>query len=495
MTDQIINVNFNFDNSYARNLEGFYILSKGEKAPAPKLIKLNRPLAQSLGLKLDDLEENEMATIFSGSIPPKGATPLAQAYAGHQFGYFNPQLGDGRALLLGEVIDLAGQRYDIHLKGSGKTPFSRGGDGKAVLGPVLREYIIGEAMHALNIPTTRALAVVTTGEEVWRDKLLPGAVLTRIAASHLRIGTFQFFAARNEIDKVKQLADYAIQRHFPELKTSEEPYLDLLCAVRDRQASLIAQWLLVGFVHGVMNTDNMTISGETIDYGPCAFIDYYDSAAVFSSIDSQGRYAYGNQPAIAQWNLARLAEALLPLINPNSEEAIRLASEVVNLFSEQYQQLWLKGMRAKLGLTTSEKNDLVLINELYYSMEGQHVDFTQLFRGLSETLDGNTETARHLFDNPEVFDRWFVHWSERLTRDPIGFEERKTLMNAVNPLYIPRNHIVEEALQAAENDSNFEPFEKLMKVLAKPFERREGLEAYEKPAPTEFGPYKTFCGT
>lgn len=488
-------MNFNFDNSYARSLEGFYILSQGEKAPAPALVKLNRPLAQSLGLKLDDLEEDEVANIFSGSIPPKGATPLAQVYAGHQFGQFNPQLGDGRALLLGEVIDLVGQRYDIHLKGSGKTPFSRGGDGKAVLGPVLREYIIGEAMHALNIPTTRALAVVTTGEKVLRDKMLPGAVLARIAASHLRVGTFQFFAARNETDKVKQLADYTIQRHFPELKTSEEPYLGLLCAVRDKQASLLAQWLLVGFVHGVMNTDNMTISGETIDYGPCAFIDRYDSAAVFSSIDRQGRYAYGNQPAIAQWNLARLAEALLALISPNSEEVLRLANEVINLFSEQYQQLWLKGMRAKLGLTTIEKNDLALVNELYDSMEGQNVDFTQLFRGLSDTLNDNTDAVRRLFDNPDIFDHWFVSWSERLARDPIGFEERKTLMNAVNPLYIPRNHIVEEALQAAENDSNFEPFEKLMEVLAKPFEKREGLEQYEKPAPDEFGPYKTFCGT
>lgn len=495
MTDRHIDTGLNFDNSYAEQLEGFYAPFIGDKAPAPKLISLNRSLAETLGFDLNGLKEEDLASIFSGGALLKDASPLAQVYAGHQFGGFSPQLGDGRALLLAEVLDDNNERYDIHLKGSGRTPFSRGGDGKAVLGPVLREYILGEAMHGLNVPTTRALAAVSTGEQIFRDEMLPGAVLARVASSHLRVGTFQFFAAREENDKVKQLADYTIERHFPELMGSKDQYLGMLRAVCNRQASLLAQWMHVGFVHGVMNTDNMTISGETIDYGPCAFIDGYDPAAVFSSIDRQGRYAYGRQSAMAQWNLARFAETLLPFIDPDNDEAIRLATAEIVAFDEQYQMLWLEGMRTKLGLSSSEDADLDLVNELHFAMEGQNVDFTMLFRGLSNAAQGDVNTVRRLFDDPEKFDKWTVVWSERSVRDPMALAERVTLMNSVNPIYIPRNHKVEEALKVAEKDSNFEPFEKLMTVLAKPFEQREGLEEYAVPAPSDFGAYKTFCGT
>jgi len=486
---------FKFDNSYAEQLEGFYTPFSGAKAPAPTLLKLNRPLAEELGLMLGDLTSEEIAYIFSGSTSPQGAEPLAQVYAGHQFGGFSPQLGDGRALLLGEVIDEYGNRRDIHLKGSGRTPYSRGGDGKAVLGPVLREYILGEAMYALNVPTTRALAAVVTGEQVMRERLAPGAVLARVASSHLRVGTFQYFAARDEMDKVRQLADYTLKRHYPMLTESKNPYLGLLCVVRDRQAALIAKWMSLGFIHGVMNTDNMTISGETIDYGPCAFMESYNPATVFSSIDTQGRYAYGNQPPIAQWNLARLAEALLPLIDDNSDKAVELATHEINVFSERYQESWLNDMRLKLGMTTKEPDDLTLVNELLGSMEGQDVDFTLLFRRLADATQGNNTIVQDLFDDLEKFDQWYVRWMERLERDPMQVEARIASMNAVNPIYIPRNHKVEEALQAAEADTNYEPFEKLMMVLAKPFEEREGLEEYAEPAPSDFPPYRTFCGT
>ena len=495
VTDTHYDVDFHFDNSYAKQLEDFYVPFIGDVAPAPKLIKLNNSLVNKLGLDFSNLTSKEVAAILTGGAELKGALPLAQVYAGHQFGGFSPRLGDGRALLLGEVIDLNGMRHDIHLKGSGRTVYSRGGDGKAALAPVLREYILGEAMHALNIPTTRALAAVLTGETVYRDSVLPGAVLARTASSHIRVGTFQYFAAQGDHKKVKQLADYTIERHFLSIKSSDKPYLEFLRTVCDRQALLLAKWMQVGFVHGVMNTDNMTISGETIDYGPCAFIDYYDASAVFSSIDHQGRYAFGNQMHMAQWNLARLAETLLPLIDEEPDEAVKLATEVIQAFSETYQKYWLKGMCNKIGLSDVKENDLDLVQQLLNLMQAEKVDFTLLFRHLSDAVVGEVSVLRALFSKSLDFDEWIFLWQQRATTERLKPVQRVELMNSVNPVYIPRNHLVEAALQAAEQDSNYEPFEKLMLVLEKPFEKREGLEAYTEAAPKEFGPYKTFCGT
>ncbi|WP_394689227.1 YdiU family protein [Hoeflea sp.] len=487
---------FNFDNSYARELEGFYVPWKGAEVPAPKMVRFNRALAQALKLDVDALDSDEGAAIFAGHMAPEGASPLAMAYAGHQFGGFSAQLGDGRALLLGEVIDADGVRRDIHLKGSGRTPFSRGGDGKAVIGPVLREYIIGEAMHALGVPTTRALAAVTTGEDIMRQNgLEPGAVLARVASSHLRVGTFQFFAARGEATKLRQLADYAIDRHYPELAGRPDRYLGLLGAVRDRQAGLIAKWMLFGFVHGVMNTDNMTISGETIDYGPCAFIDGYDPATVFSSIDHTGRYAYGNQPQIAQWNLARLAETLLDLINPDdSEDAVRRASDVINRFPLSYERAWLAGMRTKLGLIREEAGDMELATGLLAVLETQNADFTRVFRSLSSAASGDATASRALFSNPAGFEVWLAHWQARLEREDQPATDRIAAMNRANPVYIPRNHMVEAALASATK-GDLKPFERLLEVLAEPFTERAGLEVYALGAPSDFGPYTTYCGT
>ncbi len=487
-------IQINFDNSYARELDGFYVPWQGAEVPSPTIIRVNETLAHELQLDPRVLQSAEGAAMLAGSLSPAGAAPLAQAYAGHQFGGFSPQLGDGRALLIGELIDRHGQRRDLHLKGSGRTPFSRGGDGKAVLGPVLREYLLGEAMHALGIPTTRALAAVTTGETIRREVPLPGAVLARVAASHLRVGTFQFFAARGETEKVRQLADYAIARHYPALAEAQNSYLEFLRTVCQRQAALLAKWMTVGFVHGVMNTDNMAISGETIDYGPCAFIDDYDRKAVFSSIDQHGRYAFGNQPTIAQWNLARLAETLLPLIDDNQEEAIRLATIEIQAFAEEYTRFWLDAMRAKLGLVTTSAHDLDLVNGLYEAMEGQQVDFTQLFRSLSQAVLGNSAPARLLFVDDTKFATWLAQWQTRIHNEPVRPEARAQAMNAVNPIYIPRNHKVEEALQAAVA-GDLSKFEQLLAVLANPFEERAGLDEYALPAPAEFGSYTTFCGT
>ena len=487
-------IQFNFDNSYARELDGFYVPWQGAEFPSPTIVRVNDALARQLKLDPNALNSTEGAAILAGRLIPEGATPLAQAYAGHQFGNFSPQLGDGRALLVGELIDSQGERRDLHLKGSGRTPFSRGGDGKAVLGPVLREYLLGEAMYALGIPTTRALAAVTTGETIRRETPLPGAVLARVAASHLRVGTFQFFAARGDNEKVQQLADYAIARHYPALAEAQNPYLEFLRTVCQRQAALLAQWMTVGFVHGVMNTDNMAISGETIDYGPCAFIDTYDRKAVFSSIDQHGRYAFGNQPAIAQWNLARLAETLLPLIDKDENEAIRLATTAIQAFAAEYTGFWLDEMRAKLGLVTPLAHDLDLVNALYEAMEGQQVDFTQLFRHLSQAVLGDAEPARRLFADDTKFAIWLTEWQARMASEAVLPEARAEAMNAVNPLYIPRNHKVEEALQAAVA-GDLTQFEKLLSVLANPFVERAGFEEYASPAPADFGPYTTFCGT
>ena len=484
---------FAFDNTYARELEGFYAAWKAAQVTRPRLVKLNHELAEELGLDAAALDSEKGAKIFAGNETPEGATPLVQAYAGHQFGGFVPQLGDGRALLLGEVIDRNGRRRDIQLKGSGPTPFSRAGDGRAALGPVLREYLIGEAMHALGIPTTRALAAVVTGEPVFREEgALPGAVLTRVAASHIRVGTFQFFAARGEQAKVRQLADYVIDRHYPDLKDHANPYLGLLERVCDSQATLIASWMHVGFIHGVMNTDNMAISGETIDYGPCAFMDQYDPATVFSSIDTRGRYAYANQPKIAQWNLARFAETLVFLIDGDEKRAIARATEVINAFSQQYELYWLKGMRAKLGLFSEEEADLNLATGFLTAMTGKNVDYTLAFRYLADAALGREEPIRALFTDPSAYDLWSGHWRTRLVRDAVTPLVRAQAMRRVNPAFIPRNHRVEEALSAAVEHDDYAPFETLLNILSRPFEDQAEFAAFAEPAPEGQGHYRTF---
>jgi uncharacterized protein YdiU (UPF0061 family) len=486
----------NLENTYARELEGFYIPWRGAEAPRPSLVLLNDELALELGFDPVLLRTGEGAAFLSGSKAIEGSTPLAQAYAGHQFGGFSPQLGDGRALLIGEVIDRQGRRRDIHLKGSGRTPFSRGGDGKAVLGPVLREYLIGEAMHALGIPTTRALAVVTTGEEIARETFQPGAVLARVAASHLRVGTFQFFAVRGEREKLVRLVDYAIRRHYPDLADREDRALALLAAVSDRQAALVAKWMAVGFVHGVMNTDNMTISGETIDYGPCAFIDAYDPKAVFSSIDQWGRYAYGNQPVIAQWNLARFAETLLELIDPaDGDNAVRLATAEIDRFPQKYQRAWLNEMRRKLGLLTPEEGDLALATDLHAAMAGRNVDFTKLFRALASAARGDAAQAPGLFSDATDYERWLPRWLERLVREPDGAAGAAERMDAANPVYIPRNQKVEAALAAAVAAGDLAPFNTLLALLRAPFTPAPGAEDFAEPPPAGAPRCVTFCGT
>ena len=484
---------FAFDNTYARELDGFYAAWKAAQVTRPRLVKLNHELAEELGLDAAALDSEEGARIFAGNETPEGAAPLAQAYAGHQFGGFVPQLGDGRALLLGEVIDRNGRRRDIQLKGSGPTPFSRNGDGRAALGPVLREYLIGEAMHALGISTTRALAAVVTGEPVFReDGALPGAVLTRVAASHIRVGTFQFFAARGEQAKVRRLADYVIDRHYPELKGHANPYLGLLERVCDRQAALIASWMHAGFIHGVMNTDNMAISGETIDYGPCAFMDHYDPATVFSSIDARGRYAYANQPKIAQWNLARFAETLVPLIDADEKHAIARATEVINAFPEKYERYWLKGMRAKLGLVSEDEADLNLATGFLTAMEGNKVDYTLAFRYLADAALGQEEAIRALFADPSAYDIWSGHWRARLTREEAAPAMRAQAMRHVNPAFIPRNHRVEEALSAAVERGNYAPFNTLLNILSRPFDDQPEFAAFVEPPAEGQSHYRTF---
>jgi len=482
---------FALDNSYVRELAGLYEPCRATPAPAPRLLALNENLAAELGLDANALEEPEGVAILSGNDTPDGASPVAQAYAGHQFGRYSPRLGDGRALLLGEVIGVHGRRRDVHLKGSGRTPFARGGDGKAAVGPMLREYVIGEAMHALGIPTTRALAVVATGDQVARETMLPGAVLTRVAASHLRVGTFQYAAALGDLALVQRLADYAIARHHPQAAEAENRYLAFFEQVVDVQASLVARWMLVGFIHGVMNTDNMTISGETIDYGPCAFMDAFDPATVFSSIDHGGRYAYGNQPQVAQWNLARLAETLLPLIHSETEAAIEAATGVLESFPSRYGGYWGAGMRAKLGLVEGDDADS-LTADLLGLMRDQQVDYTSCFRSLSSAVREDREVGRSLFAEPSAFDRWADRWLAALPAQ--APEAIAQAMDRLNPIYIPRNHLVEEALAAA-TAGDLQPFRRLSDVVARPFEERPGLERFAAPAPPSFGEYRTFCGT
>lgn len=486
---------FNFDNSFARSLEGFFVSCQAEPAVAPKLLLFNHSLAEELGLDPVALDSEAGLAIFSGNVTPEGSEPLAQAYAGHQFGGFAPQLGDGRALLLGEVIDTRQRRRDIQLKGSGRTPFSRGGDGRAALGPVLREYLIGESMHALGIPTTRALAAVTTGEDVYRETPLPGAVLTRIAASHLRVGTFQFGAAGGDVDTVRELADYAIARHYPHTASAENSYLAFFEAVADAQASLVARWMSIGFIHGVMNTDNMTISGETIDYGPCAFMDRYSPDTVFSSIDRQGRYAYGNQPAILSWNLIRLAETLIRFVDPEKDRAIQLLTDAVERIQPLYETYSLARMRSKVGLSTDDPNDQQLIDDLLWVMKDGNADFTLVFRRLAQALRGDSDAVRQLFDEPGAFDVWMRRWRKRIEQEGIAAETVAQAMDRVNPIYIPRNHKVEEALASAVDQKDMKPFLELLAVLSHPFEEVEGKDAYAAPAPVTDIPYKTFCGT
>ncbi len=485
------------ENSYARLPDRFYARLAPTQVRAPRLVKLNEGLARELGLDPDYLSSPEGVDILAGNRVPTGSEPLAMAYAGHQFGGFSPQLGDGRAILLGEVIDRNGARRDIQLKGSGPTPFSRRGDGRAALGPVLREYIIGEAMHALGIPTTRALAAVSTGEDVMREKALPGAVLTRVAASHIRVGTFQFFAVRRDAEGLKALVDYVIARHYPDLAGAENPAAALLVRVIDRQAELIARWMLIGFIHGVMNTDNMAISGETIDYGPCAFMDTYDPATVYSSIDEHGRYAYGNQPVIGQWNLSRLAEALLPVIDEDREKAVDIAQEAINSYPAKFEAAFIAGYRRKLGLFTAEDGDAALAKQLMDVMAASKADFTLTFRGLSEAAGDVAADARvrELFDNPAAFDAWAVEWRARLAREGGDASERAATMKAVNPAFIPRNHLVEEALAAAVNSGDLAPFEKLIGVLARPFEDQPDVPEYTLPPRPEQVVRATFCGT
>jgi serine/tyrosine/threonine adenylyltransferase len=480
---------FDFDNSYARLPARCFERLDPVPVASPSLLAFNHALATELGLDPAAARDGErLAAVFGGNALPAGAEPLAQAYAGHQFGSFVPQLGDGRALLLGEVVDAQGRRRDIQLKGSGVTPFSRGGDGRAALGPVLREYLVSEAMHALGIPATRALAAVATGQPVYREHPLPGAVFTRVAASHVRIGTFQFFAVRGDLEALHALVDHVIARHYPEAAQAASPALALLEAVVAAQAALVARWMGVGFIHGVMNTDNMAISGETIDFGPCAFMDAYDPATVFSSIDRRGRYAYGNQPAIAQWNLARLAEALLPLVDPDPDRAVALASPVVQGFAQQYAARWLEVMRAKLGLGGAEPGDEALVQALLDQLQAHQLDFTLAFRQLCAVAEGAEP-------GPAALDEWLPRWHSRLARDPQAPAARAAAMRAVNPAFIPRNHRVEAALHAAVEEDDLGPFERLRQVLARPWddqpEAAEFMLAPERPDPA----YRTFCGT
>ena len=454
---------------------------------APRLVRLNDELAERLGLDPDWLASPEGVEVLAGNRVPEGAEPIALAYAGHQFGQFVPQLGDGRAILLGELVGKDGVRRDVQLKGSGPTPFSRSGDGRAALGPVLREYVVSEAMAALGVPTTRALAAVTTGEAVLRERPLPGAVLTRVAASHLRVGTFQYFAARGDVEAVRLLADHAIARHDPEAAGAERPYRTLLDAVVARQADLVAHWLLIGFIHGVMNTDNTSIAGETIDYGPCAFMDAYDPAAVFSSIDHIGRYAYGNQPRVAQWNLARLAETLLPLLDEDDDTALASAQEALSAFGPRFEAAHLGGLRRKLGLATEREGDATLAGDLLGLMAANGADFTLTFRRLCDAATGPEGEAamRALFADAGAYDAWAARWRRRLAEEPGEPAARRAAMRATNPAYVPRNHLVEAALEAAVGRADFGPFEELLEVVARPYEDRPGLERYAAPPEPE----------
>jgi serine/tyrosine/threonine adenylyltransferase len=491
-----------FDTTYAQLPERFFTCLTPLPVKAPRLLKLNHALADELALDSAWLASGDGRAMLSGNRFPETAASIATVYAGHQFGGFTPQLGDGRALLIGEIIDAAGKRRDIQLKGAGPTPYSRNGDGRAGLGPVLREYIISEAMHALGVPSTRALAAVITGEHIWRETPQPGAVLTRVAASHIRVGTFQFFAARGDTDALRLLADHVIDRHYPQARSAENPVAALLNGVIARQAELIAQWMNLGFVHGVMNTDNMTVSGETIDYGPCAFMDAYDPETVFSSIDATHRYAYGNQPRIAQWNLARFAETLLPLLSDNVDAAVELANTAIGSFPSLFAAAMTTGLRAKLGLLTQEADDLSLAQDLLGLMAESRADYTLVFRTFTklELSPEAADSVHALFALNSGYDsaklnQWLTRWNERLFREPQHAHLRQATMRQANPVYIPRNHLVEAALKAAVEEQNFGPFEEIVSVLSKPCVEQTGREIYALPPAVVNPDYRTFCGT
>jgi uncharacterized protein YdiU (UPF0061 family) len=476
-------------------MRSMYKESNPVPALSPKMLLFNESLAKEMNLHYLIENSSECLDILSGNKIIKNSRPIALAYSGHQFGHFNSNLGDGRALLLGETLDQQGNLKDIQLKGSGRTPFSRRGDGKSALGPVLREYLISESMHILGIPTTRSLAAINTGEKVHRDEETYGGIMTRVASSHIRIGSFEYAYKNKDISVVKDLADYSISRHYPDTASLDNPYLAFFAAVCNEQASLVASWMTVGFIHGVMNTDNMAISGETIDYGPCAFMDAYNPATVFSSIDVNSRYAYGNQPAILTWNLTRLAETLIPLVNKDKDESIKLLTEVLQLIKPVYTNYWLSLMRSKIGLSKEEQNDIELITNLLEIMEEEKADFTNSFRLLSKALIGDTQSIRKLFNNSRRFDGWMMIWQERISQEGVAEEKIATSMNKINPIYIPRNHKVEEVLKAAVNENDMKPFSSLYSILQNPYKEIIGLESFSEPAPESNIPYKTFCGT
>ena len=488
---------FAFDNSYARLPRRFFDRQAPSPVAAPTLIRVNDALARELGLDPSALASPAGVAILSGNRLPSGAEPIATAYAGHQFGGFSPNLGDGRAVLLGEIIAPSGARFDMQLKGSGVTVYSRNGDGRSALGPVLREYIVSETMHALGIPTTRALAAVATGEIVRRETLLPGGVLARVAASHIRVGTFQYFAARRDTDAVRTLADYVIARHYPQAAAAANPPLALLEAIIERQAKLIAQWMLVGFIHGVMNTDNSSVTGDTIDYGPCAFMDAFDPATVYSSIDTHGRYAYENQPSIAHWNLTRLAETLLPLLAEDRDAAVALAQTALDAFPKSYADAYTAGLRAKLGLRDAHPGDAALGQDLLDVMAKHKADFTNTFRALCDAAEGpnSSSAARSGFAEPADFDAWALRWRERLRLQAVSPAERRAAMRAANPAYIPRNHRIEEVIAAAVTDGDFKPFETLLGVLSAPYDDQPAMAAFRAPPEPEQVVRATFCGT
>ncbi|MBC8308507.1 MAG: YdiU family protein [Pelagibacterales bacterium] len=481
-------IGWNFDNTYSKLPESF--ISKISPIPvkSPELTIFNYNLAEKLGLNFSSIEKNDLSKLFSGNLLPEGSKSIAQAYAGHQFGHFT-MLGDGRAVLMGEHVSKNNERFDIQFKGSGQTPFSRNGDGRAALGPMLREYIISEAMHSLNVPTTRSLAVVKTGEDVVRENILQGAILTRVASSHLRVGTFQYVAMRNNESELRTLVDYTINRHYPNIKKSKNKAIDLLKVLIELQIDLVVNWMRVSFIHGVMNTDNMSISGETIDYGPCAFMDTYDPQTVFSSIDESGRYAYFNQPSITKWNLARFAECLISLIDPKKEKAIEIATETINSFDKSYETKWINMMRDKLGLFGQDQKDQVLIIDLLTWMHKNKADYTNTFCFL---MDENFQHNK--IYNDENFLTWKERWKERLKLNNNTPEKYLSLMKSVNPLVIPRNHKVEEVLESA-NNNDLSPLKKLIKVLEKPYEKTKENIDYQSPAPASDKKYKTFCGT